>query len=89
MWKRVGAPASSTTQTLTPAGTVPRCHRRCGQKQPAGKGGLGGGGFFTGFLLSHLHFLRLFSALIGIQDNDVDEIGSPRWQIHPSIAPEE
>lgn len=27
--------------------------------------------------------------IIYIQDNDVDEIGSPRWQIHPTIAPEE
>jgi len=45
--------------------------------------------FFAGFLLSHHHFLRLFSALIYIQDNDVDEIGSTGWQIRPSIAPEE
>jgi hypothetical protein len=35
--------------------------------------------FFAGFLLSHHHFLRLFSALISLQDNDVDEIGSPGW----------
>lgn len=27
--------------------------------------------------------------IIYIQDNDVDEIGSPGWQIHPAIAPEE
>ncbi len=27
--------------------------------------------------------------IIYIQDNDVDEIGSPGWQIHPTIAPEE
>ena len=27
--------------------------------------------------------------LIYIQENDVDEIGSPGWQIHPAIAPEE
>jgi nicotinamidase-related amidase len=27
--------------------------------------------------------------IIYIQDNDVDEIGSPGWQIHPSIAPQE
>ena len=27
--------------------------------------------------------------IIYIQDNDVDEIGSPGWQIHPSIVPEE
>jgi nicotinamidase-related amidase len=27
--------------------------------------------------------------IISIQDNDVDEIGSPGWQIHPTIAPEE
>ena len=26
--------------------------------------------------------------IIYIQDNDVDEIGSPGWQIHPAIAPE-
>jgi nicotinamidase-related amidase len=26
--------------------------------------------------------------IIYIQDNDVDEIGSPGWQIHPTIAPE-
>jgi nicotinamidase-related amidase len=26
--------------------------------------------------------------IIYIQDNDVDEIGSPGWQIHPSILPE-
>ena len=26
--------------------------------------------------------------IIYIQDNDVDEIGSPGWQIHPIIAPE-
>ena len=25
--------------------------------------------------------------IIYIQDNDVDEIGSPGWQIHPTIAP--
>ncbi len=25
--------------------------------------------------------------IIYIQDNDVDEIGSPGWQIHPAIAP--
>ncbi len=27
--------------------------------------------------------------IIYIQDNDVDEIGSPGWQIHPAIAPEQ
>jgi nicotinamidase-related amidase len=27
--------------------------------------------------------------IIYIQDNDVDEIGSPGWQIHPAIAPQE
>ena len=27
--------------------------------------------------------------IIYIQDNDVDEIGSPGWQIHPAVAPEE
>ena len=27
--------------------------------------------------------------IIYIQDNDVDVIGSPGWQIHPAIAPEE
>ena len=27
--------------------------------------------------------------IIYIQDNDVDEIGSPGWQIHSAIAPEE
>ena len=27
--------------------------------------------------------------IIYIQDNDVDEIGSPGWQVHPAIAPEE
>ena len=27
--------------------------------------------------------------IIYIQDNDVDEIGSPGWQIHPAIAPKE
>lgn len=27
--------------------------------------------------------------VIYIQDNDVDEIGSPGWQIHPAVAPEE
>src|SRR6185312_14917739 len=27
--------------------------------------------------------------IIYTQDNDVDEIGSPGWQIHPAIAPEE
>lgn len=27
--------------------------------------------------------------IIYIQDNDVDEIGSPGWQIHPAIAPRE
>ena len=26
--------------------------------------------------------------IIYIQDNDVDEIGSPGWQIHPAIAPQ-
>ena len=26
--------------------------------------------------------------IIYIQDNDVDEIGSPGWQIHPTIAPQ-
>ena len=26
--------------------------------------------------------------IIYVQDNDVDEIGSPGWQIHPTIAPE-
>ena len=26
--------------------------------------------------------------IIYIQDNDVDEIGSPGWQIHPTIAPD-
>jgi nicotinamidase-related amidase len=26
--------------------------------------------------------------IIFIQDNDVDEIGSPGWQIHPAIAPQ-
>jgi nicotinamidase-related amidase len=27
--------------------------------------------------------------IIYVQDNDVDEIGSPGWQIHPAIAPTE
>src|SRR5258706_13489520 len=27
--------------------------------------------------------------IIYIQDNDVDEIGSPGWQIQPAIAPQE
>ena len=27
--------------------------------------------------------------IIYIQDDDVDKIGSPDWQIHPAIAPEE
>ena len=26
--------------------------------------------------------------VIYIQDNDVDEIGSPGWQVHPAIAHE-
>jgi nicotinamidase-related amidase len=27
--------------------------------------------------------------VIYIQDNDVDEIGSPGWQVHPAVAPRE
>lgn len=29
------------------------------------------------------------TSIVYIQDNDVDEIGSPGWQIHPAIAPAE
>ena len=29
------------------------------------------------------------SPIIYIQDDDVDKIGSPGWQIHPAIAPKE
>jgi nicotinamidase-related amidase len=43
-------------------------------------------------LLEHVHMLitqarTTGTLIIYIQDNDVDEIGSPGWQIHPAIRP--
>jgi nicotinamidase-related amidase len=35
-----------------------------------------------------LWYTCLVLKIIYIQDNDVDEIGSPGWQIHPAITPE-
>ncbi len=44
-------------------------------------------------LLQNISTLITWARAIGmliiyIQDNDVDEIGSPGWQIHPAIAPQ-
>lgn len=38
-------------------------------------------------LINRAHAIGM--PIIYIQDNDVDEIGSPGWQIHPAIAPQE